>query len=111
MQHLAKASIGVLIVGVLSVGASAQTDALPRRGALGVSLGVDEAGSVRVTAVQTASTAAELGIMAKDVIQAIDGVTTRTLADVIAAVGKHVRGRNIAIDLIRDGSPLHREGM
>src|SRR4029077_16179796 len=41
---------------------------------------------------------------------AIDGVTTRTLADVIAAVGRHVRGRNIAIDLIRDGSPQHREG-
>ena len=104
-------SIGVVLVGVLSVGASSQTDSLPRRGALGVGLGVDDAGAVRVTAVQDASTAAELGIMAKDVIQAIDGVTTRTLADVIAAVGKHVRGRNIAIDLIRDGSPLHREGM
>ena len=104
-------SIGVVLVGVLSVGASSQTDSLPRRGALGVGLGVDDGGAVRVTAVQDASTAAELGIMAKDVIQAIDGVTTRTLADVIAAVGKHVRGRHIAIDLIRDGSPLHREGM
>ena len=104
-------SIEVVLVGVLSVGASSQTDSLPRRGALGVGLGVDDAGAVRVTAVQDASTAAELGIMAKDVIQALDGVTIRTLADVIAAVGKHVRGRNIAIDLIRDGSPLHREGM
>jgi dienelactone hydrolase len=111
MHRVAKTSVGVLLTGVLCVGASAQTDPLPRRGALGVALGVDDAGAVRVTAVQDASTAAELGIMAKDVIQAIDGVTTRTLADVIAAVGKHVRGRNIAIDLIRDGSPLHREGM
>ncbi|HVQ14576.1 MAG TPA: hypothetical protein VMS40_13335, partial [Vicinamibacterales bacterium] len=59
-------SIGVALVGVLSVGASSQTDSLPRRGALGVGLGVDDAGAVRVTAVQDASTAAELGIMAKD---------------------------------------------
>jgi dienelactone hydrolase len=110
MQRLARAGMGMLIIGVLSVGASSQTDALPRRGALGVALGIDDAGAVRVTAVQDTSTAAELGIMAKDVIQAIDGVTTRTLADVIAAVGKHVRGRNIAIDLMRDGTPLHREG-
>jgi dienelactone hydrolase len=49
--------------------------------------------------------------MAKDVIQAIDGEITRTPADVIAAVGKHVRGRHIAIDLVRDGSPQHREGL
>ena len=34
-------SIGVVLVGVLSVGASSQTDSLPRRGALGVGLGVD----------------------------------------------------------------------
>ena len=111
MHRLEKASVGVLVIGVLCVGASSQTDSLPRRGALGVALGVDDAGAVRVTAVQDDSTAAELGIMAKDVIQAIDGVITRTPADVIAAVGKHVRGRNIAIDLVRDGSPQHREGL
>lgn len=111
MHRLEKASVGVLIIGVLCVGASSQTDSLPRRGALGVSLGVDEAGAVRVTAVQDDSTAAQIGIMPKDVIQAIDGVIIRTPADVIAAVGKHIRGRNIAIDLVRDGSPQHREGL
>jgi dienelactone hydrolase len=111
MRRLEKASVGALVIGVLCVGASSQTDSLPRRGALGVSLGVDDAGAVRVTAVQDASTAAELGIMATDVIQAIDGAITRTPADVIAAVGKHVRGRSIAIDFVRDGSPQHRQGM
>lgn len=111
MDRLEKASVGAIIIVVLCVGASSQTDSLPRRGALGVALGVDDTGAVRVTAVQDDSTAAQIGIMAKDVIRAIDGVITRTPADVIAAVGKHVRGRNIGIDVVRDGLPQHREGL
>jgi len=111
--------IRVLIVAVLCLVASPaghaqsdrEADPLPRRGALGVALGVDNAGAVLVTSVQDASTAAEIGIMAKDVIQAIDGVIVRTPADVIAAVRTHVRGRNIAIDFVRHDSPQHREGM
>ena len=61
----------VFIVAVLCLVASSpgraqsdrQADPLPRRGALGVALGVDDAGAVRVTAVQEDSAAAQLGIM------------------------------------------------
>ena len=88
-----------------------KADPLPRRGALGVALGVDDAGAVRVRAVQEDSTAAHLGIMAKDVIQSIDGTSVSSPADVIAAVGRHGRGRQIAIDLVRDGTLQHCEGI
>ena len=74
-------------------------------------LGVDDAGAVRVTTVQEDSAAAQLGIMARDVIQSIDGTPVRTPADVIAAMGRHARERTIAIDLVRDGHLQHREGM
>jgi len=109
----------VFIVAVLCLVASSpggaqsdrQADPLPRRGALGVALGVDDAGAVSVTAVQEDSAAAQLGIMAKDVIQSIDGTPVRTPADVIAAIGRHARGRIVALDLVRDGHLQHREGM
>jgi pimeloyl-ACP methyl ester carboxylesterase len=114
MQRLAKArftALNIGLIGILCASAASQTDSLPRRGALGVGLGVDEAGAVRVTTVQDNSTAADLGVMPKDVIQSIDSVTTKTPADVIAAVGKHVHGRNIAIDIVRDGRLQHLDGM
>jgi dienelactone hydrolase len=109
----------VLIVAVLCIVASPpgraqsdrQADPLPRRGALGVELGVDDAGAVRVTSVREDSAAMQLGIMARDVIRSIDGMPVSTAADVIAAIGRHARGRNIAIDLVRDGHLQHREGL
>jgi len=109
----------VFIVAVLCIVASPagraqsdrQADPLPRRGALGVALGVDGAGAVRVTSVQEDSAAAQLGIMARDVIQSVDGTPVRTPADVITAIGRHARGRTIAIDLVRDGRLQHREGL
>ena len=110
--------ITVLIVAVLCIVVSPsgraqsdrQADPLPRRSALGVGLGVDDAGAVRVTTVQEDSAAAQLGIMARDVIQSIDGTPVRTPADVIAAMGRHARGRTITLDLVREGRLQHREG-
>jgi len=101
--------VGCGLCLVASVAETAQRDAatLPRRGWFGVALGPHPDGAA-VTAVVEGSTAAAEGILAGDVIRAVDAITVRAPGDVIVGIGRHAAGETAVIDLVRGGRQERR---
>jgi dienelactone hydrolase len=102
--------VGCLCVWMtLSVSAQRQpeADSLPRRGWFGVALGPHEGGAA-VTAVVAGSTAAAEGIRVGDVIHTVDERPVRAPGDVVAAMGRHVGGETVVLDVVRDGRTERR---
>lgn len=77
--------------------------ALPRRAALGIPLAIDDAGAVVVTAVPEGSAAEAAGVLAGDVLAALDGATITSIPQVQSVIGGHRGGDELAIDIRRDG--------
>ena len=87
-----------LAVGVLSFSAApawpqASGGPLPRRAALGVTLAVDAAGAVVVSAVTAESAGAVAGVAPGDAIAALDGTPVTSIAQVQSLIGRHRGGR------------------
>jgi dienelactone hydrolase len=81
----------------------ATADALPRRAALGVTLAVDAAGAVVVSAVTAASAGAVAGVAPGDAIAALDGTPVTSIVQVQSLIGRHRGGDSLAIDIARSG--------
>ena len=95
-----------LAATVLSFGAApawpqASDGPLPRRAALGVTLAVDKAGAVVVSAVGPGSAAATAGVAPGDAIVALDGAPATSIVQVQALIGRHRGGDSLAIDVAR----------
>jgi serine protease Do len=69
-------------------------------------LGLEEGHGALVVAVRPESEAARLGLLADDVITAIDGSPVRSLDEVSAAIRGLAPGAALAVDVIRQGKPL-----
>jgi len=93
-------SVLLLLVLLLPDSASAQDDALPRRGFFGVNLQPSSDGP-RVAAVVEGSTASAFGVRAGDVIKSVAGRPVSTPEAVVAAVGAHKAGARITLELLR----------
>jgi dienelactone hydrolase len=97
----------LLCIGLLSlsqpVRAQSGGDPLPRRGYFGVGLEKAENGA-RVFSVSPNSTAAAVGIVVGDVIEAVDSRPATSPEAVVALIGRHKAGESVKIDLRRDGN-------
>jgi dienelactone hydrolase len=91
--------ISLMIMSLASF-AQTETDPLPRRGYFGVGLEKAPDGA-RVFAVSPGSTAAAIGIVIGDVIEAIDGKPITSPDAVVAAIGRHRGGEIVTIALLR----------
>ena len=94
--------------GVLSFSAAlawpqASGGPLPRRAALGVTLAVDTAGAVVVSAVAPGSAAAAAGVAPGDAIAALNGTPAMSIVQVQSLIGRHRGGDSLAIDVARSG--------
>ncbi|HET9383804.1 MAG TPA: PDZ domain-containing protein [Gemmatimonadales bacterium] len=76
---------------------------LPRRAALGVTLAVDAAGAVVVSAVPPGSAGALAGVAPGDAIAALDGTPVTSIVQVQALIGGHRGGDSLVIDIVRSG--------
>ena len=76
---------------------------MPRRAALGVTLAVDAAGAVVVSAVSAGSAGAVAGVAPGDAIAALDGTPVTSIAQVQSIIGRHRGGDSLAIDIARSG--------
>jgi hypothetical protein len=80
-------------------------DALPRRAALGIPLGITPTGAVVATAVPDGTAAAEAGMQAGDTIAALDGLPVTSIVQVQGIIGRHRGGDALAIDVVRGAEP------
>jgi uncharacterized protein (TIGR03435 family) len=100
-----KMRVVVLGVAAALIGgiATAQpaSDPLPRRGYFGVGLEQTPSGA-RVTSVAAGSTAAAAGVIAGDIILAIDDRATPTMAAVVGALGHHRGGDAVSVRVQRN---------
>jgi S1-C subfamily serine protease len=94
---------GVLSFSAASVWSQASGGPLPRRAALGVTLAVDAAGAVVVSAVAAGSAGAVAGLAPGDAITALDGTPATSIAQVQALIGRHRGGDSLVIDMARAG--------
>ena len=76
-------------------------------GYLGVSV-ADASPGASVTAVVESSPAAEAGIVAGDVITAIDGRDVEGASDLVAAVQSHKPGDRVTLRIVRNGATMTR---
>ena len=76
---------------------------LTRRAAVGVTLAIDAAGAVVVSAVSDGSAAAEAGMHVGDVIAALDGTPATSIVQVQSIIGRHHGGDSLPIDIVRGG--------
>jgi dienelactone hydrolase len=95
-------SVGLLNLSQPTSGQSGN-DPLPRRGYFGVGLEKAEGGA-RVFSVAPDSTAAAMGIIAGDVIEAVDGRPATAPEVVVATIAGHKSGESVKIDLRRDAN-------
>jgi uncharacterized protein len=100
---IACVAVAMVLLAAPAIGWSQGNDALPRRAALGVSLAVDDAGAVIVTAMSDTSAAAAAGMRVGDVIAALDGAPITTTSQVQSIVGAHRGGDELTIDIERNG--------
>ena len=84
MRRYASAALaaGVLSFSAAPVWPQASGGPLPRRAALGVTLAVDAAGAVVVSAVSAGSAGAEAGAGPGDAIAALDGIPVTSIVQV-----------------------------
>jgi uncharacterized protein len=97
-----------LAAGVLSFSAAlawpqSSGGPLPRRAALGVTLAVDAAGAVLVSAVSAGSAGALAGVTPGDAIAALDGMPVTSIVQVQSIIGRHRGGDSLVIDIARSG--------
>jgi dienelactone hydrolase len=83
--------------------AQSENEDLPRRGYFGVGLEKTEGGA-RVFSVAPDSTAAAMGIIVGDVIEAVDGNPATAPEVVVATIAGHKSGESVQIDLRRDSN-------
>jgi dienelactone hydrolase len=76
---------------------------LPRRAALGVTLAVDAAGAVVVSAVSAGSAGAVAGVVPGDAIAALDGTPVTSIVQAQSLIGRHRGGDSLVIDVARSG--------
>jgi dienelactone hydrolase len=81
----------------------ASSGPLPRRAALGVTLAVDAAGAVVVSAVPPGSAGALAGVAPGDAIAALDGTPVTSIVQVQSLIGGHRGGDSLVIDIVRSG--------
>ncbi len=62
---------------------------------------------VDVAAVEPGSAAADAGLLAGDVITALDGRTVDTMDELIALLREYSAGDELAISIVRDGATVH----
>jgi membrane-associated protease RseP (regulator of RpoE activity) len=77
---------------------------------LGVYLGEAVAEGVRISGTVKGSTAESLGLQEGDVVQAINGMSTESVADLKAAIGSLEIGAPLRVEFLRNGEPLVEEG-
>jgi len=99
------AVLAAVVLSLSDAAAWPQTSAgpLPRRAALGVTLAVDTAGAVVVSAVAPASAAAAAGVAPGDAIAALDGTPATSIVQVQSLIARHRGGDALAIDIARSG--------
>jgi len=94
-------------IGLLSLShpvlAQLGDDPLPRRGYFGVGLEKADNGA-RVSSVAPDSTAAAVGIVVGDVIEAVDRHPATAPEVVVTLIGRHKGGESVEIELRRDGN-------
>ncbi len=105
MRRYAGAAIAAVFLSFSAASAWPQTsdDPLPRRAALGVTLAVDAAGAVVVSAVSAGSSGAVAGVAPGDEIAALDGTPVTSIVHVQSLIGRHRGGDSLAIDIVRSG--------
>jgi pimeloyl-ACP methyl ester carboxylesterase len=94
---------GVFVFSALPAWPQASGGPLPRRAALGVTLAVDAAGAVVVSAVTPGSAGALAGVAPGDAIAALDGTPVTSIVQVQSIIGRHRGGDSLAIDVGRRG--------
>ena len=95
----------VLTVIAATAWPQTQEDALPRRAAVGISLGIDDAGAIIATAVPDGSAAAAAAMLVGDVLAALDGKPITSMPQVQSIIGKHRGGDTLLVDIKRGGEP------
>jgi pimeloyl-ACP methyl ester carboxylesterase len=92
------------VLAIVAATAWAQTeDVLPRRAAVGIQLGVGNAGAIVATVVPDGSAAAAAGMLVGDVLAALDGTPITSTAQVQSIIGRHRAGDALMIDIKRGG--------
>ena len=94
-------SAAILLAVPALVVAQALDSSLPRRPFFGVALAPGKTIGVAVTSVLPESTAAELGVLAGDLLTAIDGEPMHDAAGIIATMAAHRAGDGVAVDALR----------
>ncbi len=83
------------------IGIAAQQSAIPRR--LRHTAGVTQASGVMVASVEAGSPAEQAGVLAGDIILALDGVTITGADDLIRLLAGEKIGRTVLLDSLRNG--------
>lgn len=99
----AAVAAGVLACSAALAWPQASGGPLPRRAALGVTLAVDAAGAVVVSAVSAGSAAALAGVAVGDAIAALDGTPATSIVQVQSIIGRRRGGDSLVIDVARSG--------
>jgi dienelactone hydrolase len=89
---------------------AADVGGLPRAGFLGTQLAPAADGRPTVRAVVPGSTGAALHVLGGDVIVAINGSPTTSVAEVVAAAGKLRAGKPVTIEVRRASKTVHLAG-
>jgi dienelactone hydrolase len=103
MRYACAALAAVLSFSAAPAWPQASGGPLPRRAALGVTLAVDAAGAVVVSAVTAGSAGAAAGLAPGDAIAALDGTPVTSIVQVQSLIGRHRGGDSLAIDMARSG--------
>jgi dienelactone hydrolase len=103
MTRQSSASYAVALTLVAATAWPQPQDALPRRGAVGIQLGGDDAEAVVATVVPDGSAAADAGMLVGDVLAALDGTPITSTAQVQSIIGRHRAGDALVIDVKRGG--------
>ena len=98
---LLRVALVATVAWVGTAWSQAPDDALPRRAALGISLGMTATGAVVVTAVAEGAAADEVGMQAGDAIAALDEMPVTGIVQVQSIIGRHRGGDDLAIDVLR----------
>ncbi|PKU24401.1 S1C family serine protease [Telmatospirillum siberiense] len=84
-----------------SIGIAAQQASIPRR--IQLAAGIEQASGVMVGSIETGSPAAEGGLLAGDIIVALDGRRVAAADDLIRLLDGERIGRNLAVEALRAG--------
>ncbi len=106
--------LGSLFLALGCVTVFAQTDDLPRHGAIGLAVGAAKISEpedaktnpVTVKSVVPGGAGEAAGLRVGDILREVDGAPVPTSAEFVRIIGSHLAGDPLSIRLIRDGSEV-----